>query len=1452
MIMNIIITREEMRYAVVINGVILIQSVHRGYLGRKRIMITLKAATIVSQWVQAWILYLRRKAIIRVKEEQRRVEEEIRRAEEERQEQERIRLLKVEKEKRDKEKREREELERLEKALEDKLLQEKERNEKDEKVKSKAPLLSKSMFKGGGGATKKGENLLAGAAKAPIVTDDSNSSSPVRNGSPMHVSPTLHSSLKPTAAETSSGSPSTGSPTLAAGSPDSQSASPSSSKPKSKKINNIRNKFKKPSSKGEIIPETSATTDDDKVDTNNKAFIEPNYLKDDFVVKTAPVMENVDHKTHETAQVESNSNDSDNIASNTNADEQDNTQKLVYADLDSPKNSSPLTDYQLSGYIYDRNADDNKLAIDTSTVDGEAAYLSRVIPSHFRRIASMSPMKIIQDSTKLAHHHISTTTSVIVNSIKTSKTLNKLLLKTSELRERVPRGVQELRKYLRGKKHAIRNNAATLIQAMVRGVQCRIKLYQDNRFQFFIDTFYSLDDDNNNDNDVNTNTGTMNTDENIPILPIDRPRFRPNISIIIDGKNEAAHDTSTNTNSGKLSNSGPKTPMAKIQDAVNTGVANFEVISKMIKKDLKIAKEITSIKGQALVNAISSKISSSSNKAINATQEYLINKQNALERKIRRENYQFSSADAILNVHGSFTEKIPLLNAHFYIGIYPQASDDVTAFGIDDSFERLDDETGVKVKIYPFRVRRDRAIERHSNKEGTQSTYLYPFSPQQFMMTSFNCHLVDVSRYTTAEICIFIEADVASKKFEGPYEHQGSSMIEGVPPVTMEEKATGLGLRRYVPAFYGDMNLGRGGIFGPQGGRMHVSLRADQDMIQELERNPKLSALKSLDVVVTMLPVSIPSSSFLYTFRKLGRVAPCYPSFLVDAELLEHKEVEIDRDNHGAVISINAINDRIFVSMRNRGLPYGVVEYNTAGSIEKKLCDADKVGIINQIICGHNHIACCGSNGSILFLYEGYVQSAIKSSLVDTHPGKLIVSFGCVIVHGGMDIFFTGDKSGNICVSFMDRGKCLRQYVNSNFLSSRITNMNVFGTRLYISQSEGVLTVINIQPIFQGMYEAAGQMKNMIVLEEQVYSKESGIVSTALVAPNAFLGVKDEDEINKIDGKYSKVKNVNIDNQYCADIVEGHILLLGGGDSSPHITILQPYSLQTGKSSMREVATLVNAHEKAVTQIVVDAAGRHIFSASSGAKQIKIWDGLSFTVESQIDDINVSCIALAPDCFLVGSVRAPFFRMWKCKNNLNPTNTTTILMARSPANSNHDANNNNNDRSDIGIVTYRNPRWCTSVLLGKPPPTKSLVKAITTDDDTPSVLNRWSLQYIRPDDETYNLNKKRPPLASNSGKATPRKVRNAETPRARQRRQYEKKLLSPDKENSLLPHPRRLQRVNESNKSSKISQPVEETKTAMATITSEVIIDNDKREKIHFKTKNKLHFSDSEDDDRTT
>jgi hypothetical protein len=182
-------------------------------------------------------------------------------------------------------------------------------------------------------------------------------------------------------------------------------------------------------------------------------------------------------------------------------------------------------------------------------------------------------------------------------------------------------------------------------------------------------------------------------------------------------------------------------------------------------------------------------------------------------------------------------------------------------------------------------------------------------------------------------------------------------------------------------------------------------------------------------------------------------------------------------------------------------------------------------------------------------------------------------------------------------------------------------------------------------------------------------------------------------------------------------------------------------------------------------------------------------------------------------------------------------------MTRSPANNDNNINQSASMESTADIVTYRNPRWCASVLLGKPPPSKSLIKAISTDDDTMNVINRWSLQYIRADDQNFSRN--RPPPGA-SGKATPRRIRNGETPRARARRMYEKKLLSPEK-NNLPPNPRRLQRVNEST----IAE------TPIMTSADNIVETTNNIEEaappaivrvLHYNTR-KLHFSDSEDDE---
>lgn len=83
---------------------------------------------------------------------------------------------------------------------------------------------------------------------------------------------------------------------------------------------------------------------------------------------------------------------------------------------------------------------------------------------------------------------------------------------------------------------------------------------------------------------------------------------------------------------------------------------------------------------------------------------------------------------------------------------------------------------------------------------------------------------------------------------------------------------------------------------------------------------------------------------------------------------------------------------------------------------------------------------------------------------------------------------------------------------------------------------------------------------------------------------------------------------------------------------------------------MKEIASLIG-HEKAITQILVDAAGRYIFTGSAAEKKIKIWDGLTFTLEKQFDDVNIGSMVLGENCLMVSSFRPPFLRLWRDKGS---------------------------------------------------------------------------------------------------------------------------------------------------------------------------------------------------------
>lgn len=97
----------------------------------------------------------------------------------------------------------------------------------------------------------------------------------------------------------------------------------------------------------------------------------------------------------------------------------------------------------------------------------------------------------------------------------------------------------------------------------------------------------------------------------------------------------------------------------------------------------------------------------------------------------------------------------------------------------------------------------------------------------------------------------------------------------------------------------------------------------------------------------------------------------------------------------------------------------------------------------------------------------------------------------------------------------------------------------------------------------------------------------AGVASMCVYSPNGFLGLRDEDEC--VRHEVSKVKRhltYTADQSLRYDVIEGHVLLLGGSDANPSVKVMQPHV-----GGMREIVTL-QGHSKAVTHIQADAAGR--------------------------------------------------------------------------------------------------------------------------------------------------------------------------------------------------------------------------------------------------------------------
>jgi hypothetical protein len=184
-----------------------------------------------------------------------------------------------------------------------------------------------------------------------------------------------------------------------------------------------------------------------------------------------------------------------------------------------------------------------------------------------------------------------------------------------------------------------------------------------------------------------------------------------------------------------------------------------------------------------------------------------------------------------------------------------------------------------------------------------------------------------------------------------------------------------------------------------------------------------------------------------------------------------------------------------------------------------------------------------------------------------------------------MDIFFTCDKSNNIAVTFIMNGDLIKHYVNPKFVAStgRITAMCVFSTRLYISDSTGCITTVNLSPILnEGFIEYAGMLKRYVLRTERIFfpllegecdedgdlldggESSCSVVSMAvfsgvlqsvrfmsrhllffLLSGNGFLGLHDEDTLREQEAIRAARHLSTFVDPVRYDVLEGHVLVVG-------------------------------------------------------------------------------------------------------------------------------------------------------------------------------------------------------------------------------------------------------------------------------------------------------------------
>lgn len=749
-------------------------------------------------------------------------------------------------------------------------------------------------------------------------------------------------------------------------------------------------------------------------------------------------------------------------------------------------------------------------------------------------------------------------------------------------------------------------------------------------------------------------------------------------------------------------------------------------------------------------------------------------------RKERISKNEFCVEDGIFNIKGRPVE-IPRLNRLWYLGVFPQLDE----YEIDQETVGSEMLSGHDLE-QAYEMLHDRIVG-----EAVRTPPLTPFSKETYQKLNFNIHLADLQRYTRLLVVIFVET---SEHSDGRIRTDALPSHIAVPSVKktkVDEQP------KFLPLFYGSCQLNGGLAFTPCGGRLlfHLQPNPNQAIIFSKSQAKRLSTIKHIELQGTLVPVAVPSSKFLASLGDPKATLPYYPGELLDGFLFEKHEVQV-KEFYGAAICMLRFHSHNLVSTRHRGVPNGIAEFSMDGQYLGKVIDfREDMGTVSSMASGKNHFICCGSTGAVAVYAtqeELIKPSQSLQSTSSTHPTNLSSPFellrfqtlhqwpillSCSIHRAGLDFFFTIDRQNFIGVVIMENRTCVRSFLNPPFVTGKITCCQLIRDRLYLGLQSGYLITINTFPLMNGQLDCGKRLNEYVLDRESIYPEESGITAIAVMSAAEYFGLLNED----IDHRLSPSSNEN----YTATNVkikprpkligmklkqsqslntnesiyqknsrlfpgrplEGHIVLVAGGDMTPTVKILHPYHPRPATGSAFYQIGELPGHGKATTQIVCDLAGRFIITSSQGSKSISIWNGITFNCERTHENVNTGYLGVSENSLFACSFKAPFLTIWKLpeteqkvskqgtyRRKIEPS-FSNISDIFSESNFDEDGDEpqeiSRDGRPEIAMV--RTSVWCvTTVTGGRMIPQKSLAPTYQyLGDNGRRVVNDWHSFYDR-------------------------------------------------------------------------------------------------------------------------